>query len=41
MVPPPVVMMPPELSLLVVIVELEIFIIVPLEDELLVVAEPP
>ena len=41
MIPPPVVMMPPELSLAVSMVESEILIVVPLELLLLVVAEPP
>ena len=40
-VPPPVVMMPPELSFFVVMVELEMFNVVPSDEELLVVAEPP
>ena len=39
--PPPVVMIPPELSLLVVMVESEMLTVVPSLEELSVVAEPP
>ena len=39
--PPPVVMIPPELSLAVSMVELEMFTVVPSELLLSVVAEPP
>lgn len=41
MMPPPVVMMPPELSFSVSMVESEMLIVVPSEVLLFVVAEPP